>query len=343
MIAAVLAGPRRLELREVQDPEPDGESVVIEVSACGVCGSDLHYWDMGLDMTGRPGLIPGHEFSGTVVDAGARTDLAPGDPVTVIPLDPCGACRACLSGRENLCIQGARRRIPANTSPGALARFVSVRPDMVRRLPSHMDAVPGALVEPSAVALRAVRRSGLRRGESVCVTGAGPIGLLSAAWAKVMGASVVAVTEPNPVRRSFASESGLADHAFDALDQHVATVMKKVIGGPFDRAIETSGTPGGIHTAASALATGGTLVMAGVSFEPVGIMTAAFLVKEIDARSTLGYSLREFETAMDAVAAGTLDARRIVTRTVPLEDVQEAFEDLSSGTSRDVKVVVRIA
>jgi L-iditol 2-dehydrogenase len=343
MHAVRLTGPRRLEVVETEAPRADGENVIIEVSACGICGSDLHYWDTGLDMSGAPNLIPGHEFSGRVVDPGSRTDLGPDDRVTALPLDPCGTCETCRTGRPNLCVKGMKRSIPGNNSPGAYAQYLKIRPDMVRKLPEGISDAEAALIEPASVALHAVRQAGVKTGDKVLVTGGGTIGLLCASWARISGASYLALTETNAHRRDFALNAGGLDAVFDAADPRLGSALKKASHGGFDVAVETSGSSAGINAAALALRPRGTLLQAGISFKPQAVMTVILVVKEIEQRSAMGYLPHEFDLAMQYIADKRLSVEKIITRTISLYEVQSAFERLSSGTSPEVKVLIRIA
>jgi 2-desacetyl-2-hydroxyethyl bacteriochlorophyllide A dehydrogenase len=341
MKAVRLAGPRSLELVEIDAPQPDGQNVVIRVSACGICGSDLHYWESGLDMSGAPGLILGHEFCGTVADPGSRTDLSPGDRVTALPLDPCDMCRSCRSGLPNLCTNGMKRSNPGNNSPGAYAEYIRIRPDMVRKLPEGVTDIEAAMIEPASVALHAVHQAGLRAGDRVLITGGGAIGLLTASWARICGASFIALTEINTSRRVCAQGLGEIDAAFDAADPRLVSTMKKAIQGSFDVAIETSASDGGINTAISALRPRGTLVLAGINFGLQKIMTVLLVVKEIEQRSSMGYIPGEFDVAMEYIAAGRLNVERFVSRTIALHEVQGAFEGLSAKDAGDVKVMIK--
>jgi 2-desacetyl-2-hydroxyethyl bacteriochlorophyllide A dehydrogenase len=343
MNAVKLTGPRRLELVETEPPDTDGKNVIIKVSTCGICGSDLHYWEAGVDMSGAAGLILGHEFCGTVVDPGSRNDLSPGDRVTALPLDPCGSCESCRAGHPNLCTRGMKRSIPGNNSPGAYAQFIKIRPDMVRKLPDSISDHEAAMIEPASVALHAVHRAGLKTGDRVLITGGGAIGLLCAAWAKISGASYIALTEIQADRRAFALESGDVDAVFDASDVKLVSTMKKAIQGSFDVAIDTSASDGGINTAIAALKPHGRLLLAGINFHPQAIMTLLLVIKEIDQRSALGYLPDEFDLTMEYLSSKKLDVNKLVSRTINLDEVQDAFERLSSHSSPDVKVLIRIA
>ncbi len=341
MRAVKLTGPKQLEMVKIDTPVADGEHVLVNVTACGICGSDLHYWEMGVGMDGRPGLILGHEFAGTVSDPGSRGDLAAGDRVTVLPLNPCGKCAVCMSGHPNLCPAAMKRPIPGNNSPGAFAEALRAVPAMVRKLPDTISDAAAALVEPAAVALHVIRKAGVRPGDRVLVTGGGPIGLLCAAWAKISGAAYVALTEISEFRRSFARDTGWPDGVFDAADPELKRALKKAGAGGFDIAVETSAADAAIGTALTALRSRGRLVLAGISFHPQSIPTLLYAVKEIEQRAALGYHPDEFDMALDFLSTGRLDAAPLITRTIGLDQVKDAFVDLAGKKSRDIKVVIR--
>ncbi|MBN2298910.1 MAG: alcohol dehydrogenase catalytic domain-containing protein [Deltaproteobacteria bacterium] len=342
MLAARLTGPKHLELIETEDPVADGQSVIIKVKTCGICGSDLHYWETGLDMCGKTGLIMGHEFCGTVVENGSRIDLRPGDRVTALPLDPCGICGPCRKGLVNLCTRGMKRSIPGNNSQGAFAQYLKLRPDMVRILPDTISENEAAMIEPAAVALHAVRQASSGIGDRVLITGGGTIGLLCAAWARIAGASYIALSEINKGRRVFARELSYVDEVFDAGDPGVVSAMKKAVKSGFDIAIDTSASDAGINTTISALKSKGRLVLAGISFHPQSIFTLLIVVREIEMKTSLGYIPEEFDLALESIASKTLHVGNLINKTIPIEDLQKAFENLASGVSCDVKIILEV-
>jgi len=336
-----LTRPRVLESVEEPEPAADGQNVVINVSACGVCGSDLHYWEMGTGMDGAPGLIMGHEFCGTVADAGPRSDLAPGDRVTYIPLNPCNACPMCEKGWFHLCPRAFTRPVPGNNAPGAFAEKVAGRPDMVRRLPDTVTDEAACLVEPAAVALHAVNQAGIRVGAKVLVIGGGTIGLLSAAWARIAGASQVGLCERNPKRLYYAGTWPYVDQAFDAGDKKLKKNLKVASNGGFDAVIETSAADAGIATAISALLPGGVLVLAGINFSPQPVSTLMLTSKEIRLRGSMAYEMDDFDTALGFMADNRLDVSQMINCRAGFADLQKIFENLHAGDFEIVKAVVR--
>ncbi|HOS96127.1 MAG TPA: alcohol dehydrogenase catalytic domain-containing protein [Deltaproteobacteria bacterium] len=340
MKAAVLAGPRLIKTMELDPPVSTDGSVVVRVTACGICGSDIHYWEAGAGADGRPDLVMGHEFAGVIEDAGARADLRKGDRVTVIPLNPCGECPACRTGHAQLCLNGKNRPHIGQNRPGAYAEYIEVRPDMVRSLPGSVSDTAAAMVEPAAVCLHAVRTSGMRKGDAVLVVGGGTIGLLCAAWARLNGASRVFLSEVSAPRLDAAARLAMADEVLDGRDPKVASIIKKATSGGVDIAIDASASDAGINTGVSALGLRGTLVLAGISLRPQSIMTLFLTLKEATLKTSFGYRIEDFEHSLAAIAEGQLGVGGLVSRTIGIDEVQHAFEDLHGGASGDVKVII---
>ncbi|HVN72949.1 MAG TPA: alcohol dehydrogenase catalytic domain-containing protein [Desulfomonilia bacterium] len=341
MKAVNLAGPRRLEVVDVDKPAPDGRAAVIKVTSCGICGSDIHYWEAGIGMNGLPGLIMGHEFAGVIEDAGFRGDLKIGDRVTAIPLNPCGECTSCREGMVQMCQNGMKRPAVGQNSPGAYAEYVSLRSDMVRRIPDAINDLEAAMIEPAAVCLHAVRRSGIKAGDRVLVVGCGTIGLLCASWARINGASRIFMAEVNDARAASAENLHDADEIVDGKDPKMSSKIRKATSGGVDIAIDASASVSGINSALMALKVRGALVLAGISLSAQELMTLPLTVKELSVRGSFGYEIADFELAMDSIARRALVVGKYISRTVSLDEVQQAFETLHSGTSGEVKIIMR--
>lgn len=341
MRAIKLTGPCKLESVDVRTPEKDDEQVLMKVSACGICGSDIHYYRIGVGMDGRPGLIMGHEFCGIVENPGRRKDIKTGDRIVAIPLNPCDTCSTCRNGNTHLCLQGKERPVPGNSSPGAYAEFIRLRPDMVRKLPNSVSDKEAILIEPAAVALHAVKRSGVGLGDRIVITGGGPIGLLSAAWARLNGASLIVLTEVDPFRKSFAENADYVDWVLDANAPDLMRKLKKISQGGFDVAIETSANDAGLLTAVGALKPKTRLVTAGINFNMQQMSTLMLTVKELECRGAFAYDPEEFDTALDFLARKQLEVEAMITRTIHLEDVPEMFKKMIKGSSEDIKIMIR--
>ena len=199
MRRAVLNGPKKLVIENKEAQTGKKGYILIDVIKAGICGSDIRYW-----VSGAPeGLVMGHEFSGIVIDNGGSKKFKEGDRVTALPISPCLKCKECKEGNEQICSQTWAQAIGLTTeTPGGFGGRVLVREDMVRHLPDNVTYESGAMVEPAAVALRAANISGIKKGDKTLVIGGGIIGLLTALFLKLKGASYVALTETNEARGS---------------------------------------------------------------------------------------------------------------------------------------------
>ena len=202
-----IKGVKKFEIGDIPEPKSQDGSVVIDVKKCGICGSDIHYWDAGEPV----GLVMGHEYCGIVTNPGAREDLKVGDRVTALPISPCGHCSACVTGNPQYCPETWTHATGLSlTNPGALAPKMAIRPDMVLKVPDNVSDDEVAMVEPSAVGLHAVHLANIKVGEKVLVIGGGIIGLVSAMFAKMEGASYVALSETNDARGEKSIRLGLS-------------------------------------------------------------------------------------------------------------------------------------
>jgi 2-desacetyl-2-hydroxyethyl bacteriochlorophyllide A dehydrogenase len=341
--AVKLVGKRELRVADVDKPAKDGVNVLIKVSNCGICGSDIHFWNEGVGAVGYQGLILGHELDGIIEDTGSRNDLKQGDRVAVIPMNPCGECDTCLKGLVNLCENTYKRPQPGQNGPGGYAEYILARPDMVRRLPDTISDLEGAMIEPATVGLHAVKEAGVKRGDRVLIVGGGTIGLLCAAWSRIQGASFIAITEANAERAAKARGMGNADMVFDAADKGLKSSIKKAAGGGVDVAIDASASDAGINSALMLLRPKGTLVLAGISFSPQSLLTLVATMKEIAIRPSYAYLPGDFDSAIDSMARGILKTERFISRTIGMSGAQEAFESLDSRKTGDLKVVIGIS
>jgi 2-desacetyl-2-hydroxyethyl bacteriochlorophyllide A dehydrogenase len=343
MKAVKLVGKQKLEVVEVDKPVPEKGKAIIKVLNCGICGTDIHYWEQGAGMGGYQGLIMGHEFGGIIEDPGGRQDLKPGDRATVVPANPCGECYPCKNGRMNLCVNMPKRPNPGLNAPGAYAEYFSIRSEMVRKIPDSISDLSATMIEPSAVGLHAIITSGMKPGDRVLIVGGGTIGLLCAVWARVSGASYIIMTEVNEFRLAKAKELGYFDEVMDGRDPKLNSKVKKATMGGVDIAIDASASDAGINSALLMLKPGGTLVLAGVSLVPQALLTLVILAKELTVKSIYAYNAEDFDKALDFIARGALKVEHLISKVVGPEELQAAFENLHSGKSKDVKIVMRMS
>lgn len=332
-----LKGVKEFEVIETNEPIADGQNVIIDVKKTGICGSDIHYWTAGEPQ----GLIMGHEYCGVVTNPGARTDLKVGDRVTALPISPCGKCQACLSGNPQYCPSTWTYATGLSvTNPGGLAPKMAIRPDMVLKVPDTVMDDEVAMVEPTAVALHAIHLADIKIGDKVLVIGGGIIGLVTAMLAKMEGASYVALSETNKARGEKAVRLGVADQWFDAKDTKMVEKLVTMTSGGFNVVLDCCGNSPAVGTALMTVRPGGKTVLVGISLGTVTIPAVVAVMKELTIQGAIAYTKEEFQTCIDLIAAKKIDVKKFVDDIVGLNDVQKAYERLTSGTDDAVKILV---
>ena len=332
-----LKGIKKFEIGEIDVPVSDGNNVIIDVKKCGICGSDIHYWDAGEPV----GLVMGHEYCGVVSDIGSREDLKVGDRVTALPISPCGHCSACLTGNPQYCPDTWSHATGLSlTNPGALAPKMAIRPDMVLKVPDSVSDEEVAMVEPSAVGLNAVHLANIKVGEKVLVIGGGIIGLVTAMFAKMEGASYVALSETNNARGDKSVRLGVADEWYDAKDTKMLEKMSLKTNGGFDVVLDCCGNSPAVSSALVAVRPGGRVILVGVSLGTVTIPTAVAVMRELTIQGSIAYTKEEFQTCIDLMAGKKIEVLKFVDDIVGLDGVQKAYERLTSGDDDAVKILV---
>lgn len=347
MLALRWHGPGDLRLDDIQAPVPlAADDVVIEVVACGICGTDLGEFESGPVMI-RPGSHPltgaappltlGHEFSGTVTAVGPEvTDLAVGTLVTVDPCLHCGRCPSCRRGDYHLCTVGGSVGL---ASDGAFAEFVRVPRRNVIPVPAGVSAEWAAASEPLAVGLHAASQARVGPGDVVLVTGAGPIGIASLLGAIASGASAVYISEPSPAR----AQRALAMGAADVFDPTAGDVRREVFlrsgrVGP-DAAIEATGRPEALELAVTSVRRGGHISIPGIGSGPINVDLRQLVLYERHLAGSLGYN-RDIERVLALMAAGRLDAGPFITATAPLTEGRAVFDQLSRSRGDGLKTLL---
>lgn len=330
-------GVKSLKVEERNTPEFDNGKVVFKVNSCGICGSDIHYWVSG----GPVGLVMGHEFSGTVVESGSRSDLKVGDRITALPLSPCGMCDACKSGNPQYCVSTWTNATGLSLdNTGAYAEYSSCFPNMVRLLPDKISDEEASMIEPSAVSLHAVKLADIMVGDKVCIIGGGIIGLLAAEFAKKEGATYVAMLETNEARGNKSLKYGYVDEYYNALDEKTIPLLKEKTGG-FDKVIECCGNSGAVSEAIMLTKNGGKIVLVGVSMEPITIPSVIAVMGEISMLGSIAYSEFDFDKIISLIKDKQLDVIKYIDKRITLDEVQDAFTELTSGNSDTIKIVIK--
>jgi len=320
-----------VEIRDVPEPEPRPGWLVVEVGACGICGTDLHILAGEFPLATYP-CIPGHEFAGTVVAIGDGVEgFTPGDRVGVMPSVFCGSCRFCRNGRANLC----ERAGGFGTSlPGGFAERVAVLPTHAYHIPDHLSFAEAAMIEPLACVVHGFHRLAPRAGQSYLVYGAGTMGLMLAQYARFAGGRTVALIDTNPAKLERARE-----FEFEVLGASLDDVRAVAPLG-FDNVIEATGVTRVAGAAFDAVIRGGRLLLFGVYPPHEKAAYEAFRIfnSEIDVIGSMAV-FDSYEPALEAMAAGAIDAKRMATHSFPIEGFPEALEFLRRGEGLKVQIV----
>jgi (R,R)-butanediol dehydrogenase/meso-butanediol dehydrogenase/diacetyl reductase len=307
---------------ERPDPAPGPGQVVVAVERCGICGSDLH---LKASRLLPAGAVLGHEFAGAIASTGdGVTGWREGDRVVVLPMARCGTCQPCLRGDDQLCLDQARTALGLGFNDGAFAEYVATDASACFSMPDAMTVEQGALVEPYAVGLHAVRRSRADAGSTVGIIGAGPIGLMTLAALRREGVDHVVVAERSDRRAEVAARLG----AEVVLDD--ANRLSTAFAGPLDVIFECAGTAATPQVALNEVRSGGEVVLVGVAgpMDSISLLGVPWVVKEVDVHPCFAYTTAEFGEAVEAVAAGALHAASLGSDVRPLDAADTAFTEL---------------
>ena len=225
-------------------------------------------------------------------------------------------------------------------NPGGLTSRIAVRSDMVIKVPDDMKDEEVAMVEPTAVGLHAAHLGRIAVGDDVLVIGGGIIGLVSAMFAKLEGASRVILTETNEERGRKSVKLGVADEWYNALDSDLVPKMMEKTHGGFDVVIECVGNSAAVNSAITLVKPGGIVVLVGVATDAVPTYTVMAVMKELVVQGAIAYTYDEFKSCIDLIADRKLNVMKFVDDVVPLDGVQKAYERLTDGKDSAIKIIV---
>jgi len=350
MRAAVFYGDHDIRVEDVTGPESPGPGeVLLRPSWCGICGTDLHEYAMGpivipasphpLNQSQLPQIL-GHEFSAEVVEVGPGVSgVRSGQRVSVMPLLYCGECYYCRRGLNHLCVSMAC--VGLSFGWGGIAELAVVPASHVSVLPDEVSDLQGALVEPAAVAAYGVDTAQVRPGDTVLVTGAGPIGALAALYSSAVGADVV-VSEVNPVRASLARSLDVGEVLDPSETDVVAWVKDRTGGIGFDAVIECSGNERALQTAIAAVRSAGRISQTGLHTKAASIDPMVLAEHDITLAGTWCYPVHDWPRIIGLISSGRYPVEKVVTAQIAMADiVQAGFETLLSPTGDQVKVLVQ--
>ena len=345
MKAAFLVAAKTFEIREVPDPAASDDGLLLQVEACGVCGSDLRRWREG-PAPGVGGIVPGHEVAGVVLEVGQGiTRYAPGDRLAVAPDVHCGCCYYCLRGMYNLCddlhFLGMTPGYPGGFAEKMALSGEVLANGIVHPMPDGLSFAEGALAEPCSSVLAVHQKAGTGLDDTVVVIGAGPIGCLHVAIARARGARVI-VAEISAQRREMARPFG-PDALIDPAHEDLAARVRQLTGGlGADMVICANPVAATQAQAVEIVRRGGRVVLFGglPRANPMTSLDANRIhYGEIEVVGAFSYHPTMHALALDVLQRKLVPAELVVTHTFGLEQIADAFQTAASGEGLKVIVV----
>ena len=339
MRAVVAHGAKDLRIESVDVPELGAHDIKVRIAVGGICGSDLHYYHhggFGVVRLREP-MALGHEIAGVVEDVGAgAVRIKPGDRVAICPSHPCNACKFCLEGRQNQCLDmrfyGSAMRFPH--VQGAFREVLVCDEVQAHVVADGVSLGEAAMAEPLAVCLHGARRAGSLLGKSVLVTGSGPIGALGVIAARRAGAAQIVVTDVADSALGFAKKVG-ADQTINIGANSRALEPFAADKGFFDVMFEASGNEAALRGGLDVMRPGGIIVQLGLGGEmqlPMNVLVA----KELELRGTFRFQ-EEFGLAVMLIGKGLVNVKPLISATLPFTEATAAFE-LATDRSQSMKV-----
>ncbi|AUS97086.1 alcohol dehydrogenase [Clostridium thermosuccinogenes] len=337
MKAAVYLGKHNLKVQDVEVRAPGPDEVLIQVKACGVCGTDLHIYE-GAEGAAKciPPTILGHEFSGIIHEVGSNVKgFKPGDRVCVDPNDMCGSCYYCRIGKAHFCENMTGIGTTVN---GGFAEFCTVRAKQVYSIGESLSFEEGAMAEPVACCLHGMDLTGVKAGDTVMLIGGGTIGLIMLQLVKLSGASTIILVEPVQTKRDLALKLG-ADITIDPFTQSIDEILSANRISHIDAVIECVGLKNTVMDAVKYVGRGGTVMMFGLTHPDCEIPLKPFDVfkKEYSIKASFINPYTQGR-AVSLLKSGRINVKDIITDKIKLADINKVFED-SSYRSRG-KIII---
>ena len=341
MNALVLSDYKQLKIEDLPVPVCRPRDVLIQVAACGICGSDVHGYD---GSTGRriPPVVMGHEAAGIVAAVGAEVSaVAPGDRVTFDSTVYCARCEFCLRGEANLCENrqvvgvscGEYRRA------GAFAEYITVPEYIIYQLPPSLSFADAAMLEAVSVALHAVKLSQIEGGETALVIGAGMIGLLVLQAARVAGCSRVFVADVDATRLEMAAALGAAETLHASGVDLTREVLRLTNGRGVDVVLEAVGHTETVATAIDCVRKGGAVTLIGNLVPQVSVPLQKIVTRQIRLQGSCA-SAGEYPEAIELVSSGKVKVAPMISAIAPLRDGPQWFERLYAHEPNLMKVIL---
>ena len=339
MLQQVMTAPGKIEFREIETPVPKAGEVLIRIMKIGVCGSDIHVWHGKHPFTSYP-VTQGHEVSGEIAALGAGVEnLEVGQKVTIQPQVVCGKCYPCRHGKYNLC---ETLRVMGFQTTGVASEYFAVDAAKVTPLPQEMSFDEGAMIEPLAVAVHAVRKFGDMRGMRVAVLGAGPIGILVAQAAKGMGAESVLITDISDLRLEKARQCGV-DFCVNTCEADFGEALVSSFGpDKADVIYDCAGNNVTMGQAIRCARKGSTIILVAVFAGMAEVDLAVLNDHELDLNTTMMYRNEDYLEAIELVRAGKVDLKPLISKHFAFRDYAEAYRYIDENRETTMKVIIDV-
>ena len=333
-----------LKVEMVPLPELEAEEVLVDIKACGICGSDIHIAYEGVTPTAYTPITLGHEASGVIESVGSKvTDWKTGDRVTVNPFLTCGKCINCLSGNSQICLS---RRVIGIHAEGGLAEFLKVPAKNLIRLPQPILFDQGAIIADAvATPFHAItKRGNLGGGEKVAILGCGGLGIRGVQIAKICGASLVIAIDTIDQTLEKAEKAG-ADEVINPLREKTVEKIKKLTDGMgVDLALEFVGLKQTIEEAIRCVRIGGRVVVVGLGPEIISLPPPTQFVRtELSLFGSYGSTSLDIQKVIDLVASGRINLSESITEKFPLEEVNKGLDHLYKKIGNPIRIVIMIS
>lgn len=339
MIQQVMTAPKKIELRSVAIPTPGPEQVLIKIMKIGICGSDIHVYHGTHPFTSYP-VTQGHELSAKVVELGSNvTGLTLGQKVTVEPQVFCGTCYPCTHGKYNLC---ENLKVMGFQTTGAASEYFVVDASKVTPLPENLTYNEGAMIEPLAVTVHAVRRFDQIKGAKVAVLGAGPIGILLAQAAKGLGAEGVLITDISDKRLELAGSVGV-DYTANTMNVDFGNAMADAFGpDKADVIYDCAGNDISMGQAIKYARKGSKIVLVAVFGKIAAVDLAVLNDHELDLDTSMMYRHEDYELAISLVNEGKIQLEALMSGHFAFHDYLSAYEYIDNNRESAMKVLIDI-
>ena len=339
MLQQVMTAPGVIEFREIEKPTPKFGEILVKIMEIGVCGSDIHVWHGEHPFTSYP-VTQGHEVSGEIAEIGEGvTGFAVGQKVTIQPQVVCGKCHPCRHGKYNLCEE---LKVMGFQTTGVASEYFAVDAKKVTLLPDTMTFDEGAMIEPLAVAVHAVRKFGDMQGMKVAVLGAGPIGILVAQAAKGMGAESVLITDISDVRLAKAKECGI-DFCVNTKQADFGDALVDAFGpDKADVIYDCAGNNITMGQAIKYARKGSTIILVAVFAGMATVDLAVLNDHELDLNTTMMYRNEDYIDAIELVRAGKVQLQPLVSKHFAFRDYAEAYRYIDANRETTMKVIINV-